>query len=58
MCFLDPKADVTKSFVETSIHTKVPDYIAKIMIDNPYSHDNIYPLVQLTFMVIKVKCQL
>ena len=47
--FLDPKADVTKSFVETSIHTKVPEYIAKTMLDNPYSHDNIYPVVQLTF---------
>ncbi len=47
--FLDPKADVTKSFVETSIHTKVPDYIAKTMLDNPYSNDNTYPIVQLTF---------
>lgn len=47
--FLDPQAPVTKSFVETSIHTKVPDFIAKRIYDNPYSYDNTYPVVQLTF---------
>ncbi|WP_150467722.1 methionine ABC transporter ATP-binding protein [Francisella sp. SYW-9] len=47
--FLDPQTEVTKSFVETSIHTKVPDFIAKKLHDNPYSNDHIYPVVQLTF---------
>lgn len=47
--FLDPQAAVTKSFVETSIHTKVPDFMAKKLHDNPYSNDHTYPVVQLTF---------
>ena len=47
--FLNPQADVTKSFVESSIHTKVPDDIAKKLCDNPYSNEDTYPLVQLTF---------
>ena len=47
--FLDPQATVTKSFVESSIHTKIPAYITSQLYDNPYSHDNAYPLVQLTF---------
>lgn len=47
--FLDPKMPVTKSFVETSIHTKVPDFMAKKLYDNPYSNENTYPVIQLTF---------
>ncbi|KEI35662.1 methionine ABC transporter ATP-binding protein [Francisella sp. W12-1067] len=47
--FLNPQTEVTKSFVETSIHTKIPEFIAKRLYDNPYSYENTYPLVQLTF---------
>ncbi|GAB4226028.1 MAG: ATP-binding cassette domain-containing protein [Francisella sp.] len=47
--FLDPQLPITKSFVETSIHTKIPDFIAKKLYDNPYSYENTYPVVQLTF---------
>jgi D-methionine transport system ATP-binding protein len=47
--FLDPQAPVTKSFVETSIHTRLPDFMAKKLQDNPYSSENTYPVVQLTF---------
>ncbi|QIW09918.1 ATP-binding cassette domain-containing protein [Francisella sp. LA112445] len=47
--FLDPQTEVTKSFVETSIHTKVPEFIAQKLHDNPYSNDHTYPVVQLTF---------
>ncbi|MED7788273.1 ATP-binding cassette domain-containing protein [Francisella sp. 19X1-34] len=47
--FLDPQTAVTKSFVETSIHTKVPDFMAKKLHDNPYNNDHTYPVVQLTF---------
>ena len=47
--FLNPQADVTRSFVESSIHTKVPDDIASKLCDNPYSNEDTYPLVQLTF---------
>ncbi|AJC48792.1 ATP-binding cassette domain-containing protein [Allofrancisella guangzhouensis] len=47
--FLNPQTEVTKSFVETSIHTKVPEFIAKRLYDNPYSYENAYPIVQLTF---------
>ncbi|QIV95835.1 D-methionine transport system ATP-binding protein [Allofrancisella inopinata] len=47
--FLNPQTEVTKSFVETSIHTKIPEFIAKRLYDNPYSYENTYPIVQLTF---------
>lgn len=53
--FLDPQMAVTKSFVESSIHTKMPDDIASKLRDNPYSHENTYPLVQLTFYGAKGK---
>ncbi|MDE4984281.1 methionine ABC transporter ATP-binding protein, partial [Francisella tularensis subsp. holarctica] len=36
---LNPQAPVTRSFVETSIHNKVPDFIAKKIKYNPYSYD-------------------
>lgn len=48
--FLNPQAPVTRSFVETSIHTKVPDFIAKKLQDNPYSYDNTYPVVPTNFL--------
>ena len=47
--FLNPQAEVTKSFVESCIHTKIPDFIASNLYNNPYSKDNTYPLIQLTF---------
>lgn len=47
--FLDPKHNTTKSFVETSINTKIPDFLKERLNDNPYSFDNTYPLIQITF---------
>ncbi len=47
--FLNPKADVTRAFVETSINTKIPAFLARNLHDNPYSAENTYPLVKLTF---------
>lgn len=35
--FLNTQAPVTKSFVKTNIHTKVPNFIAKKLQDNPYN---------------------
>lgn len=53
--FLNPKADVTRAFVETSINTKIPNYLLSKLHDNPYSHDNLFPLVRLTFYGLKGK---
>ena len=47
--FLDPKMPITRSFVETSIHNKVPDFMQKKLCDNPYSNEGTYPVIQLTF---------
>ena len=47
--FLDPQRSITKSFVETSIHTRLPSFIIKKLHDNPYNYDDLYPIAQLTF---------